>query len=653
MSITSTLKSPPIWSPAYNPIVWEVQSDQVSQFKFRYVFDVYINDGTYLRYKIPANPAGSGLIDVSSLVQGSLTVAQNLPFLSSLPFYSGEGLAARVYCKVGEEYAPSATSDPVLYNGLGVTGAPAYGLYADGDFRPAPNSTTPVVAWASGQGANENYDYMLTSGEDILQYEMALGGITPDTGGKFLTRCPDSPQTIRSDEDFTLTWLNRNFETGATGYVFPYAMKVEYYNEGSKTGESEYIATAANGGVWPTCSALPPLATGASGPANLLYSFKINPSDAATFVRTKDNIWGMPVPPYPGWKFGYYVPYPDVFPNAISSGLTPPYTGAVNIVTYDDTWLGVSPNNATGSTEIIYKAMDVPATSVLEIEMGSSNSWGTDFPEFQLWGCTGATLTTGSNWEKITDFTPSEQPVGSTYYTINTTTTKHYYALGLRFKVASPTQYNPTYIGPTGYPEQGPLDCIQKWTITSPLVADFDKMCLTLYPYDPADPCALGPTASSETICLEINDQNCWGFEPIRFAWLNNLGGRDWYTFMKRNTYTQNATRDTFYQLPGYWSTAQWSIQDLNPSRWGTTVFKAQLTNSWTASTDWITEEQSDWLRGMFASPSVHAYLPGRSTPTLITITDANYSVQTYAREKLFQYFVSFVEAQPDVVQSY
>jgi hypothetical protein len=131
------------------------------------------------------------------------------------------------------------------------------------------------------------------------------------------------------------------------------------------------------------------------------------------------------------------------------------------------------------------------------------------------------------------------------------------------------------------------------------------------------------------------------------------LGGRDWYTFIKRNTYTQNATRDTFYQLPGYWSSAQWSVQDINPSRWGTTVFKMQLNNTWTASTDWITEEQSEWLRGMFASPSVHVYLPGRSEPTLITITDANYSVQTFAREKLFQYFVSFVEAQPDVVQSY
>ncbi len=55
----------------------------------------------------------------------------------------------------------------------------------------------------------------------------------------------------------------------------------------------------------------------------------------------------------------------------------------------------------------------------------------------------------------------------------------------------------------------------------------------------------------------------------------------------------------------------------------------------------------------MFASPSVHAYLPGRSQPTLVTITDGSYETQSYARQKLFQYFVSFVEAQSDTVQGY
>ena len=647
MSIVSTLKSPPLWSPAYNPIIWEVQSDQTTQFKFRYVFDVYINDNAFLRYKVPANPAGAGLIDVSSLVQGALAVAQNLPFLSSTPFYNGEGLAAKVYCKVGEEYAASATTDPILYDGLGNIGEPAYGLYADGDFRPAPNSTTPVIAWASGQGATENYDYMLTSGEAILAYEMGLGGITPDTDGKFLTRCPDSPQTIRSDEDFTLTWINRNFETGVTGLAFPYAMKATVSLSGTVVGHTDYIATEANGGVWPTCSTIVPAATGASGPENLLYSFKINPTDITSITKDQEVLFGY-TSGSPNFSCTAQ-PYPEIFPGQHTSGLTPAVNPNIIINILDDSYIQPtftsncsSPFGIgyTGSSPLVYRNMQVKTGDVITIQIPSENTFGGSFPTMQLWASQGGS-SNPAHWSQIGTFTVSNSG-GFNLYNITVTAANNYTALGLRWFSATTVSC-------------GKFGCFSNfWNITTSILpSEFDKICLQLYPWANAGTCALGQTGMSEEICLTIDDTNCWGFEPVRFAWLNNLGGRDWYTFIKRNTYTQNATRDTFYQLPGYWSSAQWSIQDLNPSRWGTTVFKVQLENVWTASTDWITEEQSEWLRGMFASPSVHVYLPGRSTPTLITITDANYSVQTYARQKLFQYFVSFVEAQPDVVQSY
>ena len=102
MSIVATIQSPPIWSPAYNPIVWMVDSDQTTQYKFRYVFDVYVyGASTYTRFKTPPNPEGKGLIDVSPLVQSELQIPQNLPFLSTTPFYSGAYLTTNVYLKVG------------------------------------------------------------------------------------------------------------------------------------------------------------------------------------------------------------------------------------------------------------------------------------------------------------------------------------------------------------------------------------------------------------------------------------------------------------------------------------------------------------------------------------------------------------------------
>jgi hypothetical protein len=454
-----------------------IESDQTTQFKFRYVFDVYIYGATgAIRFKTPPNPEGKGLIDVSALAAAQIEIPENLPFLSDLPFYMGDYLATKVYILAGEEFATTALGAPVIYDGLGNVGEPAYGLYADSNFRPCPNSTTPVAAWAAAQSPEEYFTYIASGGEDILLYEMALLQIA-DTGGRFLTSAPTggfaglyyNPQTIRSDEDFTLTWMNRNFEAGTGPQDFAYSMVAQFFNNTSFVDTKTYFNTVANGGLWPLCSDAPYSATGASGPENYLESFKINPA-----------------------------------------GVT---------------------------------------------------------------GVAGA----------------------------------------------------------------------------------FDQITLTLLPYDTYGICATPGVDDgvSQVITLNIDDGNCWGFQPIRFTWLNPLGGRDWYTFMKRNTFVQQASRSTLYKLPGYWSAAAYSVYDNQPARYGTTVFRNDLANSWTASTDWLTEQESAWLREMFASPSVFAYLPDRTQPVGIIIQDAEYTVQTIRRENLFQYFVSFVESLPGNTQGY
>jgi hypothetical protein len=225
---------------------------------------------------------------------------------------------------------------------------------------------------------------------------------------------------------------------------------------------------------------------------------------------------------------------------------------------------------------------------------------------------------------------------------VSHTSTKTYTALGLRW-------YSATSVA------CGEFGCFSNyWNITKTIApGGFDKMCLALYPYATYGTCSLGTTPVSEVICLNIDDTNCWGFQPIRFTWINPLGGRDWFTFIKRNTFVQNASRATLFRLPGYWSAAAYSVYDNQPARYGATVFRMDLTNTWTASTDWLTERESAWLREMFASPSVFAYLPDRTEPVAIIIQDATYAVQTIRRENLFQYFVSFVEAIPDNTQGY
>jgi len=625
--ITQTLQSPPVYSSAYNPIIWMVASDETQNYNFKYIFDVYIGGATgAIRFKTPANPAGRGLIDVSALIQNEIIITDNLPMLSETPFYDGQGLAGDVYILVGEEYSITLNGEVIQYNGLGGTGAPAYGLYADANFRPCPNATTPVVALAWGQGANSYYDYIATGGETVLDYSMNLT-TDPGSGGKWLTRYPGLNQEIRSDENFTISWLNYNFEAATGPESVPYAMVVKGYLDGEPIGEEVYYNTVANGGQWTTCNTW---SGGPTGDQRYINSFKINPADV-TFngatTRNKTDIFG------PYWDWGFFQPIPDCFPSSVSPAGT---TLAWSV--YDDTQMEIGTTGTTGYTNIAYRSMTVATGSTILILIPSQNFYFGTYADLELWGQHNGVF------EYIDTFDKQEVFGGTSRYNIvNFLTTKDYTALGLRGYQAAPV--DESFL--LGYP-------IATWDITGPSgPQEFDQLCLALYPYDDYATCTVGPTADSETMCLTINDTNCWGFEPIRFTWLNNLGGRDWYTFIKRNTFTQNASRNTFYKLPGYWSAATYSVKDSQPARYGTTTFRMDLTNTWTASTNWLTEEESNWLRSMFASPHVVVYLPGRTEPTLINITDADYSVQNFAREKLFQYFVSFTEAQPDVVQGF
>ena len=625
--ITQTLQSPPIFSGTYNPLVWMVESNATGNFNFKFVFDVYVGGATAaIRFKTPPNPYGKGIIDVNALAQGELNFTINLPMLSTTPFTTGSGLCGTVYILAGEEYSIGVNGDILLYNGVnGATGQPAYGLYANGDARPAPNATTPVTTMSWGQSSIQYYDYLAAQGETVLDYMMAKSWNSPDSKGKWLTRYPGLSQTIRSDEDFTISWIN--YDPEAPNYrQIPYAMVVKGYNNGTLVGENTYYNTVANGGSWPTCN------TPATGPTAGVYisSFKINPAElnfTGSVIRDKQDIFG------PYWDWGYFQPIPDCFPGSNS-----PVGTNLAWSVYDDTQMQIGTTGTLGYTEIAYRTMEVVTGSNLLIIIPSTNFYYGSYADLELWG------EHNGVFEYIDTFDKQEVFGGTSNYNIaNYVTTKDYTALGLRGHQVAVT--DEAFL--LGYP-------IGLWDITGPSgPSNFDSFCLALYPYEDYATCEVGTTPDSEIMCLTIDDTNCWGFEPIRFSWLNNLGGRDYYTFIKRNTNTQNANRATLYKIQGYWSAATYNVQDNSPARWGTQIFRADLTNTWTASTDWITDDMSAYLRNMFASPHVLVYLPGRSQPTMVTITDASYTVNTTVREKLFQYFVSFTESQPDVVQSF
>jgi len=168
--ITTVNYRPAYLSGAYNPIIWSVTSNKISEVDFKYVFDIYKDGVKIIRLKQRANPAGAGMIDLSTLTQGYLLVNEpNNPILQgettidwqgSNHIYADNGtMSAHFYIKVGEEYTSGGVTQ--IYNGVTNTpGEPAFSVYAG---NTTNSLNIPVHVWPSSveyreqQWAMSNY----------------------------------------------------------------------------------------------------------------------------------------------------------------------------------------------------------------------------------------------------------------------------------------------------------------------------------------------------------------------------------------------------------------------------------------------------------------------------------------------------------------
>jgi hypothetical protein len=154
--ITNTLYSPAYLQGAYNPIVWSILSDKITETDFKYVFDIYVNGVGQVTLKQRPNPVGAGMIDIGTLIQGYLTAGPpNGPWTQGETtinpavghaYQSNGTLSLHVYIKAGEEYT-NEQGETFVYNGVtDEPGSPAYGLYSNS---AAYSGNLPVHVWPS------------------------------------------------------------------------------------------------------------------------------------------------------------------------------------------------------------------------------------------------------------------------------------------------------------------------------------------------------------------------------------------------------------------------------------------------------------------------------------------------------------------------
>ena len=134
---------------------------------------------------------------------------------------------------------------------------------------------------------------------------------------------------------------------------------------------------------------------------------------------------------------------------------------------------------------------------------------------------------------------------------------------------------------------------------------------------------------------------------PIQIEFLNKYGGFDYYTFTLRNEETQSTKRNLYNILPGDWSGAVFTRPTYAR---GSAVNSAEVTIRYTAMTDWLTQEESEWLSQLAKSTDVRAWINGQYYTVVMNSVD--YVVQTYARNKLFQYTIEFTSSLTPLVQN-
>lgn len=249
MSITA-ISTPGRYTAAYGNIVYQVEStNQNTKYKFRYVFDIFMNSQKIARIKTTPQNTDWGQVDISRVIQN---------YVESVPVNMGSTLQNESIAKadwgwlnadwliydvyIGEEYSTTETGEPILYNGLGSQGDPAYEP-TGGDPRYVING---IKEWT-----DKNYNlspFYLNTTDLPSQYNYNADD------HRFLTNAPRI-QYVRESDWGTLSALNFHFYPESIVSDPVYSAYFEFFDENNDiltTGRTYNLIT--NGGWRFNCS---------------------------------------------------------------------------------------------------------------------------------------------------------------------------------------------------------------------------------------------------------------------------------------------------------------------------------------------------------------------------------------------------------------
>lgn len=256
MSLQIT-KNPSQFQPVLSDdLYFTLSGDTSGKYKYRFVYELYVNDQYVFGGKCTPNPYGLGIVDLQQVLENYCS-NNVISYWDTTPIYThqtfpfsrpSEDETITYYLKCGYEYSDDPLGQVTGFTGIGDTvGNPEFTTNQYKTFK----STMGVNGRATQQSFN--IDPFVLSGTPQ--------GINPTTTGLFLTNSPRI-RTLESDEYYTLGFTNYYMNPTTTGSTLsePYYVKYTFYDEtGTEiTGTTYENITTNGGGPRTTCNQVYP-----------------------------------------------------------------------------------------------------------------------------------------------------------------------------------------------------------------------------------------------------------------------------------------------------------------------------------------------------------------------------------------------------------
>lgn len=150
-------------------------------------------------------------------------------------------------------------------------------------------------------------------------------------------------------------------------------------------------------------------------------------------------------------------------------------------------------------------------------------------------------------------------------------------------------------------------------------------------------------TIVSEKVTFNIVD-DCENLYPVvRLSWLNDLGGRDYYNFDMFFEKTSSSVGAVYNQgLLDFSSTTPVAIDGSadTTGNWmngGNKSFNKNVTRRFSCQSNWLLQDEVDYLGAVSESSSVWAYIGTNPIPFTVTVDNVDYTYKNVKQTKLIQ----------------